>query len=133
MFSVDYKTRVWYVHTDQMGFVHHSNYICYYEAARSEFLRHFSLSYAEVERRGIMMPILDIQSKYHSPAYYDDELTIRVSLKETPKARITFYYHVYNQDGKLLNEGSTTLGFIHSHNHRPTRCPDWLLEIFESI
>ncbi len=63
MYSVDYKMRVWYVHTDQMGFVHHSNYICYYEAARSEFLRTLGLSYAEVERRGVLMPILDVQAK----------------------------------------------------------------------
>ncbi len=132
MFSVDYKMRVWYVHTDQMGFVHHSNYICYYEAARSEFLRALGLSYAEVERRGILMPILDVQSKYHSPAFYDDELTIRVTLSELPKARITFNYEVFNEAGKLLNEGLTTLGFIYSDTRRPTRCPEWLLNILQS-
>ncbi len=129
--SVDYKMRVWYVHTDQMGFVHHSNYICYYEAARSEFLRAHGLSYAEVERRGILMPILDVQSKYHSPAYFDDELTIRVTLSDLPKARITFLYQVFNQEGKLINEGLTTLGFIHSDSRRPTRCPEWLLDILD--
>ena len=39
MLSHDCKIRVWYKHTDQMAICHHSNYICYYEAARSELLR----------------------------------------------------------------------------------------------
>ena len=39
MLSHDCQIRVWYKHTDQMAICHHSNYICYYEAARSEFLR----------------------------------------------------------------------------------------------
>ena len=57
MLSHDCQIRVWYKHTDQMAICHHSNYICYYEAARSEFLRALGMSFAEVERRGIMMPI----------------------------------------------------------------------------
>ena len=64
MLSHDCKIRVWYKHTDQMAICHHSNYICYYEAARSELLRDLGMSFAEVERRGIMMPILEVQSKY---------------------------------------------------------------------
>ena len=71
MLSYDCQIRVWYKHTDQMGICHHSNYICYYEAARSELLRYLGMSFAEVEKRGIMMPILEVQSKYHRPAYYD--------------------------------------------------------------
>ena len=52
MLSHDCQIRVWYKHTDQMAICHHSNYICYYEAARSEFLRALGMSFAEVERRG---------------------------------------------------------------------------------
>ena len=65
MLSYDCQIRVWYKHTDQMAICHHSNYICYYEAARSELLRYLGMSFAEVEKRGIMMPILEVQSKYH--------------------------------------------------------------------
>ena len=58
MITHDTKIRVWYKHTDQMGFVHHSNYICYYEEARSDLMRSMGLSYADMERKGIIMPIL---------------------------------------------------------------------------
>lgn len=84
MLSHDCQIRVWYKHTDQMAICHHSNYICYYEAARSEFLRALGMSFAEVERRGIMMPILEVQSKYRKPAYFDELLTVRIILREMP-------------------------------------------------
>lgn len=127
--SHEMKIRVWYKETDQMGFVHHSNYICYYEAARSSLMRSLGLSYAEMEKRGVMMPILDVQSKYISPAFFEEELTVRISLRELPMARITFYYELFNEAGKLINTGSTTLGFIKSDTKRPSRAPEWFLAL----
>ena len=102
MLSHDCKIRVWYKHTDQMAICHHSNYICYYEAARSELLRDLGMSFAEVERRGIMMPILEVQSKYRKPAYFDELLTVRIILREKPAARINFFYEIYNEKGELI-------------------------------
>ena len=121
MLSHDCQIRVWYKHTDQMAICHHSNYICYYEAARSE-----------VERRGIMMPILEVQSKYRKPAYFDELLTVRIILREMPSTRINFFYEIYNERGDLLNTGMTQLGFIHSDSRRPCRCPEWFLELIRS-
>ena len=86
MLTRDFKFRVWYKDTDQMGIVHHSNYICYYEAARSELLRSFGSSYADMEEKdGVMMPILEVHSKYLRPAHYDELITVRISLRELPK------------------------------------------------
>ena len=129
MLSYDCQIRVWYKHTDQMAICHHSNYICYYEAARSELLRYLGMSFAEVEKRGIMMPILEVQSKYHRPAYSDELLTVRIMLRELPTARINFFYEIYNEKGELLNTGMTQLGFIHSDTRRPCRVPDWFLKL----
>ena len=129
MLSYDCQIRVWYKHTDQMAICHHSNYVCYYEAARSELLRWLGMSFAEVEKRGIMMPILEVQSKYHRPAYYDELLTVRIMLKELPTARINFFYEIYNEKGDLLNTGMTQLGFIHSDTRRPCRVPHWFLQL----
>ncbi|WP_304582156.1 thioesterase family protein [uncultured Alistipes sp.] len=131
MLSYDCKIRVWYKHTDQMGICHHSNYICYYEAARSEWMRALGLPFSEVERRGIMMPILEVQSKYLRPARYDELLTVSIALKELPAARITFHYEIRNEQGDLLNTGMTQLGFIHSDTRRPCRCPEWFLALLQ--
>ena len=128
MITHDTKIRVWYKHTDQMGFVHHSNYICYYEEARSDLMRSMGLSYADMERKGIIMPILEVQSVYKRPAFFDDCLTVRILLREMPTARIRFEYEVYNSQGELLNTGMTALGFLHADTHRPTRAPQWFVE-----
>ena len=128
MLRFDTKLRVWYKHTDQMSICHHSNYICYFEAARSDMMRAMGLSYAEVEARGLMMPILEVQSRYRKPAYFDEVLTIRVRLEELPVTRINFYYEIYNEAQELLNTGWTQLGFMDSVTRRPCRCPEWFLE-----
>lgn len=129
MISHDTKIRVLYKHTDQMGVVHHSNYINFFEAARTELMREIGLTYAEVERRGIMMPILDVHIKYQQPARYDEVITVRASIAQMPMARVNFDYEVIGEDGRAIATGSTTLGFIDSLSRRPQRAPQWLVEV----
>lgn len=126
-----FQMRVWYVDTDQMGIAHHSNYVKYYEAARSDLMRDLGVSYAEMERRGIMMPILEVHSHYRASAYFDEIITVEISLERMPTARITFNYRIFNEAGVLLNTGSTVLGFLHSDSRRPTRAPGWFVEMLE--
>lgn len=129
MISHEIKIRVLYKHTDQMGVVHHSNYVNFFEAARTELMREMGLTYAEVERRGTMMPILDINIKYLRPALYDEVITVRASIAEMPMARISFDYLVLGHDGRTIATGATTLGFIDRTTRRPQRAPQWLAEI----
>ncbi len=125
--------RVWYCHTDQMGIVHHSNYIRYYEAARSDFMRSLGgFSYADMERRGIMMPILEVHSKYIASAVFDDVIRVKIWIDEIPRARCRFDYEIYNSECKLLNTGYTVLGFMHSSTRRPTRAPEWFTSLLET-
>lgn len=133
MLSFEHKLRVEYHHTDQMGIVHHSNYIKFFEAARTEWLRAAGLTYAEMERRGVMMPIVDVQIKYRQPAYYDEMLSITTSVRELPMARMTFHYEIRGEDGRDIASGSTTLGFIDSVTRRPQRVPQWLMEVLERL
>ncbi len=125
--------RVEYHHTDQMGIVHHSNYIKFFEAARTEWLRAAGLSYAEMERRGVMMPIVDVAVKYRMPAYYDELISVRVFVDEMPMARMTFRYEIRGEDGRDIASGTTTLGFIDSQTRRPQRVPQWLMEVLERM
>jgi acyl-CoA thioester hydrolase len=89
------------------------------------------LSYKEIEERGVVMPLLYQNMRFHSPAFYDDLLTIKVSIKEMPKARITFFYEIYNEAGKKINSGENALAFIDRETHRPLRAPKWFLAILE--
>ena len=125
--SFEHKIRVRYKDTDQMGIMHHSNYIVLYEMARTEWLRDMGLTYAEIERRGIMSPIIEVESRYLAPAYYDEVLTVRVSLDEMPAAKMVIRSEVFNGSGAMINRGSVTLGFMHADTRRPCRVPEWFM------
>ncbi|MBE6174203.1 MAG: acyl-CoA thioesterase [Rikenellaceae bacterium] len=128
MISFDAEIRVGYKDTDKMGIVHHSNYIVYYEMARVAALRAWGLSYDEMEKRGIISPILDVSSKYIQPAYFDDLLTVRAFIEEMPMVRMKVRYEIYNQEGTLINTGHTTLGFLNAETRRPCRVPQYVVE-----
>lgn len=133
MKSFEHKLRVEYHHTDQMGIVHHSNYVKFFEAARTEWLRAAGLTYAEMERRGVMMPIVEVNIRYKQPAYYDELLSVTAIVEELPMARMLFKYEIRGEDGRDIAHGSTTLGFIDSVTRRPQRAPQWLLEVMSRL
>ncbi len=133
MKSFETKIRVEYHHTDQMGIVHHSNYIKFFEVARTEWLRAVGLTYKEMERRGVMMPIVDVSVRYKQPAYYDELISVTAIVDELPMARMCFKYEIRGEDGREIAYGSTTLGFIDSTTRRPQRAPIWLMEVLESM
>ena len=132
LLSHETKIRVRYKDTDQMGIMHHANYIVMYEMARTEWLREMGLTYAEIERRGVMSPIIEVQSRYLYPAFYDEELTVKVFINEMPTARLVVHSEVYNEAGKLINTGCVTLGFMYAETRRPCRTPEWFMEALEN-
>ncbi len=124
MFTYESKVRVRYIETDQMGIVHHANYVQYYELARTECFEACSgMSYATMEAEGVMLPILEIQSKYLKPAYYNEILTIKSIVKELPSVYLYVEYEIYNEAGELINTGKTTLVFVRKDSRRPCRPP----------
>ncbi len=128
------SVRVRYAETDQMGYVYYGNYAQYYEIARVEFLRSIGLSYKELEDHGIMMPVTKLSCNYLAPAYYDDLLNIKVSVPEIPNGyRIAFNYEIHNQNGKLLNTGTTELVFINMTTNRLEKAPKKITEALEKF
>lgn len=102
------SVRVRYQETDQMGVVYHANYLTWFEIGRTELIREAGLPYAEFEERGILLPVVNLNVQYKSPARYDDEICIRTSVKMFTGPRITFTYEVLNKQTKqLLVTGET--------------------------
>lgn len=123
MITHDTQIRVLYRDTDKMGVVYHANYIVFYEAARNEMFRAIGLPYTILEKMNIVMPIVEVESKYKAPAYYDDLLTVRSTIKELPEARAVVEYEVFNEAGTLLNTGKTVLGYVNTERMQPCRAP----------
>lgn len=137
MFSYEVKgVRVRYADTDQMGYVYYGNYARYYEIGRVEALRSLDFHYKVMEEEGVMMPVYENHSRYIKPARYDDELNIRVILREIPGIRVVFQYEIRNQNDVLLNTGETTLVFQRRDNGKLCPAPEKLLnklkQYFES-
>jgi acyl-CoA thioester hydrolase len=131
MITRDIQLRVRYYETDCMGIVHHSNYIRFYEVARTEMLREFGTTYQEMEQVGVMLPVLDVQAHYISPAYDDDLLTIRVTLAEMPKVKMRFDFEIYRENGDRINTGTVTLAFMNSVTRRACRAPKYFLDLLK--
>lgn len=120
-----------YYETDQMGIVHHSNYIRYFECGRTAMLKELGLPIERIEEAGVMLPVVSVECCYKTPAVLGDTLRIVTSVDEVPRARLVIRNEVYNPSDQLVCEGSVTLGFIDSNTRRPVRCPEMLVKIFE--
>ena len=130
---MNYTTRshvVRYAETDQMQFVHHSNYLKYFEMARLEWLSSLGISYAAMEKNGILMPVVSAELNFKKPLFFGDELSVRVSLKKTPMATLEFNYQIVNQSDEEICTGGTVLAFLSAKKNRPMRCPKFLLDKF---
>ena len=122
-----------YGETDQMGVVHHSNYLRYFEVARLEWLTKLGVSYQAMEEEGVMMPVINAQISYKTPAKFEDRLVIKIHLKEVPLVKMTFLYEVVNQNDELVCTASTTLAFMNASNRRPHRCPENFKAVFAAV
>lgn len=107
-----------YAETDMMGIIHHSVYPVWFEAARTELIKDTGISYSELEKSGIMLPLAHLECDYIMPVHYEDRVTVESFITKLTPARIVFGYRVM-LDGKLCVKGSTTHGFVSSETFRP--------------
>lgn len=131
MYSFDTKLRVRYAETDQMGFVYYGVYAQYYEVGRVELLRSVGFSYKYIEEMGFALPVVRLEINYKKPAFYDDELTIKTSIKKMPKAKIIFDYETFNQAGDLINTGEVVLVFVNKNTRKPCLAPELIINKFK--
>jgi acyl-CoA thioester hydrolase len=123
--------RIHYALTDKIGVVYYGNYAQFYEIGRTEAIRALGLSYNELEKLGVIMPVVETHSQFFRPAKYDDIITIKTIVNELPTAHsICFETEIYNEAGKLLNKGNTTLFFIDATTNKRTNIHP---EIFEKL
>jgi acyl-CoA thioester hydrolase len=112
-----------------MGVVYHGNYFPYLESGRVEAIRSLGLSYADLERMGIQMPVVEVQAKYLRPARYDDLLQVRTSIPKLPvDHKIEFHQEVFRQNGELLLKAQIRLYFWNASLSQKAYMPAILME-----
>jgi acyl-CoA thioester hydrolase len=127
------SVRVRYAETDKMGIVHHSNYPVWFEVGRSEYCRARGFSYLEMEEKeNALLVVAEIYCRYKSPAYYEDEITIRTKCAEIRSRSIRFVYEIYRAaDDTILAEGET-LHVITDRQRRVRKLPEFYKQMLLS-
>ncbi len=125
--------RVLYGDTDAGGVVYNANYLRYFEAGRTEFMRERVIPYRAIEEMGIIMPVVESWLRYKAPALYDDLLFVETHLTELSTHKCKFYYRICRRDEgreSLLVKGYTVLAPITSEG-KLSRIPQSLFQQME--
>ena len=124
------EIKVRYCETDQMGIVHHSNYLKFFEFARIEWLEELKMPYQEIERNKIILPVVNCELKFLKPLVFGDTFKVEVHCSKKPKSSIEFSYEIFNSRGEKTTEGRTLLAFLNSETMKPIRCPKMISDLF---
>lgn len=107
-----YQHKAQYYETDQMGVVHHSNYIRWMEEARIDFLAQIGWDYKKLEESGVISPVTAIECKYKVSTYFSEVVTIAVSVEEFKGVKLKLKYELKKEDGTLACEGYSEHCFL---------------------
>ncbi|MBF0252938.1 MAG: acyl-CoA thioesterase [Candidatus Omnitrophica bacterium] len=108
------EIRVRYAETDKMGFVYYSNYLVWFEMARTNYFRNAGFDYNVLEKeRNIFLPVVECVCRYKRPLFYDDVISAEASIKEISKTSLVFEYKI-TKGNVLTTTGSTKHVFINS-------------------
>ena len=116
--------RVRYVECDPMGYLHHSNYLPYFEMGRTELLRQLGITYRDLEESGFIFVVARISVNFKRPIRYDDELELVTRIQRQTRARIDHVYELFNRQSRLLlTTAESTIACV-NRKGEPTAIPD---------
>ena len=134
MYQSTTQIRVRYAETDQMNVVYYGNYAQYFEVGRVEAIRQLGYSYKEMEDDGIILPVVEMHTRYLRSATYDDLLTVKTTIKDLPTGHeIVFHSEILNEQNKLLTVGEVHLFFLNRETKKRTRMPEKMMEKLQSF
>jgi acyl-CoA thioester hydrolase len=130
---VESRLRVRYKETDQMGIAHHANYIVWFEIGRTDLCRATGFPYNEIEARGFILVVTDMQCRYRVPYRYDSEVVIRTTVAELASRSIRFSYELYDASGETLHaNGTSSHLWLDEKTRRPVRADAEVKRAFET-
>lgn len=122
---VDVEIEVRYAETDQMGVVHHANYLVWFELARTRLCLEAGFHYAEIEKRGLLLLVTGAHLSYRAPARYGDVVTAACWVERIGSRGVTFDYRI-ERAGELVATGSTEHVWVDAVQRKPVRFPEEL-------
>ncbi|WP_197969957.1 acyl-CoA thioesterase [Mesobacillus harenae] len=118
-----------YAETDQMGVVYHANYFVWMELGRTQLIEDLGFNYADMEKEGIISPVIDIQASYKRSVRYGEKAFIKTWIAQYDGLRVTYEYEIYNGSGELAVTGISKHVCVKKESFRPISIkrvyPDW--------
>ena len=128
MISFDHRVKIFYKDVDQMGIVYYSRYFEYFEEARTELLSSIGLGVTDVEKKGIMLPVISSHCDYLKGARFEQTIIIRTSISTEPRSKLQIDYSVFIEDEKEpIATGYTEHAFVNDKGVA-VRAPKMILE-----
>ena len=128
MISFDHRVKIFYKDVDQMGVVYYSRYFEYFEEARTELLASIGLGVTDVEKKGIMLPVISSHCDYLKGARFEQNIIIRASISTEPRSKLQIDYSVFIENEKEpIAPGYTDHAFVNDRGVA-VRAPKMILE-----
>jgi acyl-CoA thioester hydrolase len=123
------EIEVRYAETDQMGVVYHANYLVWMEVGRTTLIQDLGFNYAEMEKDGVISPVMDIQISYKKPLRYGEKAIVKTWIDEYDGLRVIYGYEILTMDGQLAVTATSKHVCVKKENFRPIIIrkfyPDW--------
>jgi acyl-CoA thioester hydrolase len=103
--------RVRYCETDAMGFLHHANFLCFFEMGRTELFRAQGGDYRKMEEGGHFFVVVEMNVKYRAPARFDDLLSLRTRVVRVTPAKLEHEYKL-SRDGVVIADANSVLACV---------------------
>ena len=117
-----------YSETDQMGTFYNSRTLEWFECGRTELLRAVGTPYAEMEARGVMLPLVEAHVEFLGRARYDDALEVATRASMPRRARVRFDVEIRHADGDGEVVRGYTVHAVTDTDGKPIRPPAWFTE-----
>src|SRR3989338_4412726 len=127
------EIRVYYADTDHEGVVYYANYLRWFEIGRTEILRQHGYDYSDIEKKNIIVPVVEVKCNYNDSARYNDVVIIETNIERIGNSSIKFNYKIIRKkDEKLLAEGYTINVFVDMKTKKPTKIPEELRKALQT-
>lgn len=120
--------RVYYEDTDAGGVVYHSNYLNFYERARTEFLRDLGFEQDTLLDQGLAFVVRKCELDYLVAARFNDQLIVTVEIEQLKRASIVFKQKITTIDGNLLSTALVVVVSVALEQMKPTAIPSLILK-----
>ena len=128
--KITIQNKVHYHQVDQMGVMHHAQYVYALEQSRIDCLQNKGVSYGDLEKKGILLPVVDISIQYKKPLHFEDIYFVHATLDVLEGYYVDFSYVFENQQKVCIGTATTRLVFVDGQSRKAMKCPDFLLKVF---